>query len=316
MNYLFIDAGSTVKPENKKIYLDVGNALEFGIIDHHQLLGIEKSATRLVYENAQFIDKDLNTIVLHKSPDLDCISASFLVEYFLQHEEFPAFSEQLCGFLDKVDFGRNIQSIVSLGSLFSVIKSSLKNDDEIVAESHKLIETLAVNEFDAENIPNQIYNQEQNVILLDRNIFEKDLLSAEKKKFSVLQKYTHTPIEVDGLILVKPKSQLFKSWARSQGYDLLIVQWSSKRVVISVKGDGFLSLEGLGDNLNDAEAKKRKELNISIDEPNRVGYNIPDPWYDGRAHGYTIIDAPRSGTLLELDEILDLMKNTVWNKNF
>ena len=304
MNYLFIDAGSIVQHENKKIFLDVGNALEFGIIDHHQFSDLEKSATRLVYENRDFIDKNLNTIVLHKSPDLDCIAASFLVEYFIRHDAFPIFVEQLCDFLNKVDFGHKTNTIVSLASLFTIIKSSLKNDIEIVQEGHKLIKNLAMNGFTAENIPKKIYKQQQNSILLDRNIFEEDLLNAKKKNFIVVEKSSHLSIEVEGLILRKPKSKLFKEWARAEGYDLLIVQWSPQRVVISVKGDGFLSLEGIGDNLNNLEAKKREALNIIIDEPNRVGYNIPDPWYDGRAHGYTIIDAPRSGTHLGLEEIL------------
>jgi hypothetical protein len=35
----------------------------------------------------------------------------------------------------------------------------------------------------------------------------------------------------------------------------------------------------------------------------RPGYANADPWYDGRAHGYTYVDAPRSGTLLTAEEI-------------
>jgi hypothetical protein len=35
----------------------------------------------------------------------------------------------------------------------------------------------------------------------------------------------------------------------------------------------------------------------------RPGYGNADPWYDGRAQGYTIVDAPRSGTMLTADEI-------------
>ncbi len=305
MNYLFIDTGSIAKYENMKIFLDVGNALEFGIIDHHQFSNIEKSATRLVYENREYIDQNLNTIVLHKSPDLDCIASSFLVAYFINHDVFPVFAEQLCDFLDKVDFGHKTNTIVSLASLFTIIKSSLKSNEEIVKEGHKLIENLAINGFDAENISKDIYREQQDAIIGDRKIFEQDLSTAERKKFIVLDKISHLPVEVEGLILLKPKSKLFKEWARAEGYDLLIVQWSHQRVVISVKGDGFLSLEGIGEKLNTLEAKRRKELNIIIDEPNRVGYNMPDPWYDGRAHGYTIIDAPRSGTCLNLEEVLD-----------
>jgi hypothetical protein len=35
----------------------------------------------------------------------------------------------------------------------------------------------------------------------------------------------------------------------------------------------------------------------------RPGYANSDPWYDGRAHGFTIVDSPRSGTLLTAAEI-------------
>ena len=35
----------------------------------------------------------------------------------------------------------------------------------------------------------------------------------------------------------------------------------------------------------------------------RSGFANADPWYDGRTHGYTLVDAPRSGTLLTGDEI-------------
>ena len=37
--------------------------------------------------------------------------------------------------------------------------------------------------------------------------------------------------------------------------------------------------------------------------PPRPGYDNADPWYDGRAHDYTIIDSPRGGTWLSADEI-------------
>jgi hypothetical protein len=41
----------------------------------------------------------------------------------------------------------------------------------------------------------------------------------------------------------------------------------------------------------------------------RPGYDNADPWYDGRGHDYTIVDAPRSGTLLTADEIETIFLN-------
>ena len=42
-------------------------------------------------------------------------------------------------------------------------------------------------------------------------------------------------------------------------------------------------------------------------KPSRVGYANSDPWYDGRAHGDTIVDSPRSGTLLTAEEIEQIL---------
>ena len=72
-------------------------------------------------------------------------------------------------------------------------------------------------------------------------------------------------------------------------------------------------MRGLGGLLDDREAAKRRrdhgEDNRVIDPvtgarlPPRPGYANADPWYDGRAHGYTIVDSPRAGTVLTADEI-------------
>ena len=82
--------------------------------------------------------------------------------------------------------------------------------------------------------------------------------------------------------------------------------------VIVVENAGA-SLRGLGSLLDQAESDRRRHL-YGVDDratdpatgaakPPRPGYANSDPWYDGRAHGYTIVDAPRAGTLLTADEI-------------
>ena len=91
------------------------------------------------------------------------------------------------------------------------------------------------------------------------------------------------------------------------GYELLIVKWSDKRVVISLKPDSFYTLKEIGEKLNKAEKLKREKLGIKLNEPNRPGYDMTDPWYDGRGHNYTIVDSPKTGTLLSLEEILKII---------
>jgi hypothetical protein len=122
------------------------------------------------------------------------------------------------------------------------------------------------------------------------------------------------------------RCMFFKDWARTdaeragngRGFIALSVFQSEKtrqlrRAILSVTPDGGVSLRGLGERLDRAEADRRCSIHGEDDRkidpitgaalPPRAGYSNADPWYDGRGHGYTIVDAPRSGTRLSADEI-------------
>lgn len=299
MNYLFVLAGLKVDtPQENTLYLDVGNNLTLGIIDHHHLIDGQKSATRLVYENPSFIPNELETIVLHSSPDLDCIASSYLAAYYFINKRFPSFTKELCDFVDKSDFGLELNGIINLSSIFSIIKNNSNNDEEIVQNGYKLIDNF---------LSLEKYQDESQEILEDMNLFNADLQVSTSKLFHIKNRFTNQIEQTKGLILEQPKSKLFKFWARDFGYDLLIVKWSKKRTVISLKGDSFLTLEEIAKRLNSDEKAKRIEQNIFLDEPDRDGYDMPDPWYDGRGHNYTIIDTPKMGTVLDLEEIVEII---------
>lgn len=307
MKYCFVKVGTEISFRENTLYLDVGNRLCFGIIDHHQLKNIKKSATRLVFESPNFIPKNLQNIILHNSPDLDCVASSYLANYYFQFKRFPSFAKKLCDFLDKSDFGLKLENKINLSSLFTILKSKAKDDFEIINLGHKLIEDLSEIGFDMDNYP-YIFSEYMKDIENDINIFDKDLINSKTIVSKLFNRYSKNYEDLKGLILKNPKSKFFKYWARDKGYDLLIVQWNKRRVVVSLKGDSFYTLEGVGDILNKHETKRREELNICVKEENREGYDIPDPWYDGRAHEYTIIDSPRRGTELEIDDIIDILK--------
>jgi hypothetical protein len=55
------------------------------------------------------------------------------------------------------------------------------------------------------------------------------------------------------------------------GYELLILKWSNKRIIISLKSDSFYILKEISEKLNIAEKLKREKLGIKLNEPNRLG---------------------------------------------
>jgi hypothetical protein len=123
----------------------------------------------------------------------------------------------------------------------------------------------------------------------------------------------------------------FKDWARTdrqasphmQGFVALCVFASATppvlpRGIISVRPDSGATLKGLGRMLDQQEAIARTRC-FGVDDravdpqtrmvkPPRAGYDNSDPWYDGRGHNYTIVDAPRQGTMLSADEIEDVFR--------
>jgi hypothetical protein len=311
MNYSFISPGSVVKQEQGKLFLDVGNDLVNGIIDHHQLVETDYCATSLVLKYVELIHDNTKEIVLHSNPDLDCVASSFLANYYLNNHKFPSFAKELASFVDLVDFGRSGNSIVNLASIFSFLKREQDNDEEVVLLGHKLIEELSSYGFDSHYLPDKF----QSISIKIEDDYRTYLLDLENSK-TLKAKFPYKNRsgfkECIGLYLNKPNSVLFKEWVRNdtahskkdRGFDFLITEWNERRFVISVEPDDEIYLKGIGDTLNQQESLKRSSLGIILDEKNRVGYKIADPWYDGRAHGYTIIDVPRRGTELVFNEVL------------
>ena len=98
-----------------------------------------------------------------------------------------------------------------------------------------------------------------------------------------------------------------------------------RRCILSVTPDSGASLRGLGGLLDEAESDRRRQVYGEDDrvidpatgsrKPPRAGYDNADPWYDGRAHGFTIVDSPRSGTMLTADEIEEAFCNSAGRAN-
>lgn len=142
--------------------------------------------------------------------------------------------------------------------------------------------------------------------------------------------------EVDALFWNRPPScSLHKYWARQDknspsgtGYVCTFIPFSPKevtlpsgetrstsRVVISVFPGSKVYLKGLAESLEHAERETERAIfgdNAGMWR-SRATRRFPepwcdneDPWYDGRNFNYTIVDAPRVGSLLTVQQIKDI----------
>jgi len=92
--------------------------------------------------------------------------------------------------------------------------------------------------------------------------------------------------------------------------------------VISIGPESGYTLKGLGLYLKKLEQKKREWQDVRNEGPPRYQdvdeernllvdplFSSSDPWYDGRGHNYTIVDAPRKGSLLSPDRSIKLLSS-------
>jgi hypothetical protein len=313
MQYSFIMSGSFVKPDTSCTYVDVGNNLCKGIIDHHQPGIYDECAATLVYKFPQYICDSCHCIVGHVNPDLDCCAGMFLTAKYLLKGQYEKNYQVFCDFVKQIDLGYQTNSIVNMASLFNFIKFECTSDYEILTKSFEMFEIFGTDAYDCNKLPQNYITYEEK-IKNDYVDFMDDMKSSYKLNFFIPKK-NNTPSEnIKCLIMPRlPISILFKDWARlslqgNEGHIFTVVKLSERRVIISVKPDCGFYLKGLGDRLNEAEYDSETITK-------RPGYNYEDPWYDGRdsVHNYTIIDSPRKGTKLSFDEIIEIIKR--WSED-
>lgn len=120
-----------------------------------------------------------------------------------------------------------------------------------------------------------------------------------------------------------PESRLNKYWVRASGYPFFICPYPTDqdgegrfgRVVLSLdpvwEVDGSLpSLRGLGFALEQKEHQVRLTSGGDDRSPTPRWSDgtctNADPWYDGRGHDFTIVDAPASTTHLSYDDVIGI----------
>ena len=206
--FRFVPVGDTAAPftdPQDELWLDVGNRLQPGVIDHHQMTGNANSAARLVVEHPELMTgalrpdrspEDPFTIVLQENVDLDCLASSYLAMRYLSSGTFgisPHALEIFVSYVDRNDqgfLGMSLEHKFTLYAAFYRLKERLLTESpseeyargEFVRVSTRLfdfvinaIETADVSlyEFDAFTCPG-LFTEE------DRRFMERDKLRYEQ----------------------------------------------------------------------------------------------------------------------------------------
>lgn len=354
-----------VLPQDR-LYLDVGNDLRPGVIDHHHLSTAASSTASLMLAHPEFLDgavipsrrpEDPFFLVLHEKPDLDGLASAYLAITWLTTGSFPAGAEVLARYVDKVDegsLGMSLANPCSLYAAYAHIGNRLMhrrwNSDherwqdcvrqglQVVAWTLERMtaEGTPLPAVDAFACPGLFTDEDRNAVRGDVERYQRKLahpVSRARRALVRLPGQFGGMQQVEALLVRDVQNAddperciFFKDWARTdavhcpngRGFVALSVFMSEgprqqRRCFLSVTPDSGVMLRGLGALLDQAEGDRRK-LVYGVDDRvldpvsgalkvPRPGYGNADPWYDGRAHEYTIVDAPRSGTLLTADEI-------------
>lgn len=343
-------------PYGRTFVLDVGNRLGDGIIDHHQPGTEAECVASMVARDpdrwiGQYLYKSNQYwLITHFSPDFDAVGSVFLVEKYIRAGSFPEFVTELGDYALKVDSGKmklDKNRIVQPFSLMLAISKTVHGNPlipfedrnfEILNSGFKLFDgmwSILSNGRNVEQVDWEArseFHEQTSLLKQDAKIYEDDIFNRSEMYQLNLSSFKSLEVSrIDCLVTRLPKSILWKYWARGDtdhsahetGYTMTIAFLPSKktRAIISVDPTASYSLKGLGLYLDYFEMKKlltNKTL-ADLTKNKREGFHRENPWYDGRSamHNFTIIDAPRGGSLLsELEIIEAVLRAETWTSAF
>ncbi|MFB6272830.1 MAG: hypothetical protein ABEL51_08065 [Salinibacter sp.] len=143
-----------------------------------------------------------------------------------------------------------------------------------------------------------------------------------------------SPVDVPYVRIVDPDAnpsilgKYLRNWSRQEhGTPVVsVLQFrEAQRTVVSVPPESRLTLKGLGLHLEQLEQDTRSSTAQGDSDPPRYQhtnedgtvhvdplFSGSDPWYDGRGHNFTIVDAPREGSSLSLDRVFRAVVEDEW----
>ena len=309
-------------PSDKTVILDTGNALEPGIIDHHQPnCGFENQcvASLIVEHGGNYLNHLLGheevNIVTHFIPDLDALGAVYFTIKYLNEQAFTFLDVQLAEYINMVDMGKltlDPEKPIGIASLwlnFTIINDYSKTysqefNRELIASGlafmDAVISVISQDENPWTNEGFEVVEFLRKPIENILNDTQNYLIDIENSTTGIVELYnreTRGMDEVEVIISRDAKSFLWKYLVRGdrkntlfgEGFKLTCLHMPGKKgVIISVDPNFPYSLKGLGVYLDSLEVKELSKT-LTLDEiingtegSPRVGFHRNNPWYDGR----------------------------------
>lgn len=338
----FVGMGTVLEPRPGIVAVDVGNKCVAGVIDHHFAGGRYGCAAEAVLKQPEFVEKHEGCTtagevvwVTHSAPDFDAVASTWLAWHRVHLGYFPPGSAALVAYANTVDAGTDFLETVPFPArtpyalfmlhlaeveLRHLTPSEVEDRDRgMMANGFAVLDYLCRMEVTgvhalASNLVPHENGFWRATAGRDEEMFEVYDLRPERR----IQVALGAKKPVAGLVIDSPRSLFFKAWARRRGIPLLIVRHvqpekQDHRIVVSVRPTMKEALAGLGAALERAESdKRRKEGKVRPPPPRWEGVDNNDPWYDGRSHEHTIVDAPREGTVLTLEEVAGIVTGGGW----
>jgi serine/threonine protein kinase len=307
-NRLFLDVGIPLRDGKMGQHPEVGcNALRDGVIDQHANTLHTGSTSSLVRNRPDLVQAAVAsvippgehfTIVLHESPDLDCVASAHLAIELLTSGKFPKGDDVLAQYVDGVDEGSIGMSPSMPHSLYPAFSRLVERFGpspvswgELVSKGVELVDFAlkdavrtgqSLLEVDAFACPGMFGEEDRKAIQDDRDRYERKLTDpATRARFARLR----LPSQLQGTVEVEAlfardvqnvndphRCLYFEGWARNdekrcpnrRGFEALCIFGTDNTgqhcsCTISVTPLSPGSLRGLGGLLESAESARRRE---------------------------------------------------------
>lgn len=246
IKFNFVRNGTTAEetPAENTIWIDVGNKMQKGIIDHH---GDERDdsvcAAEMVYKHPELVLENITdsrdlTIVGHISPDFDCVASAYLVKQLAEKGKIDPEMEKIVEYAKLTDTGRinpernNIRNVYSILNAFAYMpENANKSNEFIMKKGFELLDycieriknnpklTLESEDLLGDDCP---YTEELKLLEEASKQYEKVLEEAEKTEMYLPTLDGGVKKVPDVFIKSIPENKLtrdmLKNWLRNDGF--------------------------------------------------------------------------------------------------